>query len=108
MNMNINNNSNINNNMDLPFNENNTSKKDQTLSNNEFCLYFKYKGKEGYLDCDPDEPFNNILSKFFRKYENFRKIKIKRLVNNGKVLSDLNKSCNDYKIKSESTIFLID
>ena len=105
MNMNINNDSNKNNEINIPLNTNNTN---QTSIKNEFCLYFKYKEKEVYLNCDPNEPFNNILSKLFKTYEKFRKIKIKNIVNNGKILNDLSKSCNDYKIKTESKIFILD
>jgi hypothetical protein len=105
--MNINTN-NKNNEMNIPLNSNNTNQTNQPSKNNEFCLYFKHKSKKVYLNCDPDEPFNNILSKLFNAYEDFRKIKIKTLINNGKILSDLNKSCKDYKIKTDSKIFILD
>ena len=69
----------------------------QNLNANQFFLNFIYNGKEVYLDCEPDESFNNILSKLLQKYEDFRKIKIKKLVNNGKIITDLSKTCNDLK-----------
>ena len=108
MNMNINNNSNMNNVMGMPQNTQNKMENNQTSNKNEFTLYFNYKQKEVFLNCDPDEPFNNIISKLYKEYENFRKIRIKKIINNGKIISDLSKSCKDYKIKTESKIFLLD
>ena len=108
MNMNKDNIFNLNNEMNITLNKNNTNQTKQTLSYKGICLCFIYHEKEVYLDCDPDEPFNNILSKLFKENEKLKKIRIKKLINNGKILSDLSKSCRDYRIKTKSKIFLID
>ena len=101
------NNNNINNTDDDDNNNNQINDiNENSQKNNEFTLYFKYKDKELYLEVDPSVPFKNILSQFLQRYEDFRSVKIKKLVCYGKVI-DYNKSCNEIGIKTESNIFIL-
>ena len=97
MKMNINNNLN----MSMPI-------KSNALNNDLIDLFFNYKEKDIYFQCNPNEPLNNIITQLKAKHADLRKVKIKRLVNNGRNLIDFTKSCKDWNLTTNSKIFIID
>ncbi len=99
------NNNNMNNNMNM--NMGNFQNQQNNINKNEFILYFQYKQKEVFLDCEPNTPLNMILGELKQKYHWMNDINIKNLVFNNKPIN-LNLSCNQLEIKNEDKIQIID
>jgi len=97
MNMNINNNLN----MSMPINF-------KALNNEVIELFFNYKENDIYFECSPNEPLNNIIDKLKTKHAYLQNIKIKKLVNNGRNLRDLSKTCKELNLKTNSKIFILE
>ena len=76
-------------------------------NNNQFTLYFIYKGKEVFLDTNPNIPFKNIHEALTEKYSWLGDINIKGFSFQNNYIS-LNSTCSQLNIQNGSKINIRD
>jgi uncharacterized UBP type Zn finger protein len=65
--------------------------KDNTNNRDGFILYFTYEGKEGYIELNEDDLFDNVINKIYIKYDWVPKTGVNFILQRGDNMTEIEK-----------------